>query len=233
MSETESTPELHILAEIREAIGSQQLPPGTRLREDEMRQIFGVSRSRIRKVFARLAYDGLVTLEPNRGASVSRPTPKEARDLFAARRSVEAGIVAAAIENLSRADVERLSSHILREREAERIRDRDAMIRLSGEFHLLLAELAGNAILEKFLRELVTRESLIIQIYERPGQPSCSCDEHADIISALATGQAGEAMVRMKAHLSSIESRLNLEGADRPRIVLRDIFGGSARQDAE
>ena len=57
---------------IYEAIGGQELPPGTRLREDQMRQIFGVSRARIRKVFSRLAFEGLVQIEPNRGASVAR-----------------------------------------------------------------------------------------------------------------------------------------------------------------
>jgi len=70
---------------IYEAIGGQELPPGTRLREDQMRQIFGVSRARIRKVFSRLAFEGLVQIEPNRGASVARPSAEEARETFAAR----------------------------------------------------------------------------------------------------------------------------------------------------
>ena len=70
------------------AIAGQELPPGTRLREDQMRQIFEVSRARIRKVFSRLAFEGLVSIEPNRGASVAKPSAGEAREIFAARRAI-------------------------------------------------------------------------------------------------------------------------------------------------
>src|SRR5712675_1995173 len=86
-------------ARIYEAIGGQELPPGTRLREDQMRRIFGVSRARIRKVFSRLAFEGLVQIEPNRGASVARPSAEEARETFAARRAIEAAIVRMVADN--------------------------------------------------------------------------------------------------------------------------------------
>src|ERR1700709_2614177 len=88
-----------VYARIYDAIAGQELPPGTRLREDHMRQIFGVSRARIRKVFSRLTFEGLVQIEPNRGASVARPTAGEARENFAARRAIEAAIVRMVAEN--------------------------------------------------------------------------------------------------------------------------------------
>src|SRR5688572_14525641 len=75
------------------AIFEHRLPPGTKLGEDRLAAIFGVSRARIRRVLPRLAHEGLVTLEPNRGAFVAKPTVMEARDVFEARRLIEPGIL--------------------------------------------------------------------------------------------------------------------------------------------
>ncbi len=213
-----------VYARIHAAIALQQLPPGTRLREDEMRQIFGVSRARIRAVFSRLAYTGVVTLEPNRGASVAKPTIQEARELFAARRTIEAAIVREAVARMTPRDETRLREHIASETRAEIRRDRAEMIRLSGDFHLLLAEIAGNATLHKFLIELVTRESLAIAAYETPGRPSCSNHEHSDILAALSRKDADAAVTLMVAHLDAIESRLDLDRSQRPSIDLAAIF---------
>ena len=68
------------------AIFEHRLPPGTKLGEESLAAIFGVSRARIRRVLPRLAHDGVVHLEPNRGAFVAKPTVQEARDVFEARR---------------------------------------------------------------------------------------------------------------------------------------------------
>ena len=129
-----------------------------------------VSRARIRKVFSRLAFEGLVTIEPNRGASVAKPSAEEAREIFAARRAIESAIVRMVAEKFEPRQKAALAKHIARETAAETRRDAAEMIRLSGEFHLLLAEMAGNRTLQKFLRELVTRELLVILAYEKPGQ---------------------------------------------------------------
>src|SRR5882757_1663423 len=116
---------------IYEAIGGQELPPGTRLREDQMRQIFGVSRARIRKVFARLAFEGLVTIEPNRGASVAKPSPDEARENFAARRAIEATIVRMVADRFEPRHKTALARHIAKETAAEARRNTAEMNHLS------------------------------------------------------------------------------------------------------
>jgi DNA-binding GntR family transcriptional regulator len=180
-----------IYARIYEAIGGQELPPGTRLREDQMRQIFGVSRARIRKVFSRLAFEGLVQIEPNRGASVARPSAEEARETFVARRAIEGAIVRMVAETFEPKQKAVLAKHIAKETDAETKRDPAEMTRLSGEFHLLLAQMAGNRTLQRFLRELITRESLVILAYEKPGKPSCSNHEHQMILDALVRKDAG------------------------------------------
>jgi DNA-binding GntR family transcriptional regulator len=214
-----------IFARIHKAVARQQLPPGTRLREDEIRKIFNVSRARIRTVFSRLAFAGVVTLEPNRGASIARPTVQEARDLFVARRTFEGTIVRAAAERMTRKQALQLRAHIALEVEAEQRRDRAEMIRLSGEFHLLLAEIAGNSVLLKFLTELVTRESLVIAAYETPGRSSCSNHEHSRILDALVAKDADAACALMLEHLHEIENRLDLDRNEIGSIDLAAVLG--------
>jgi DNA-binding GntR family transcriptional regulator len=214
----------HVYGRIYAAIAAQELPPGTRLREDQMRQIFGVSRARIRKVFSRLAFEGLVAIEPNRGASVAKPSADEARENFAARRAIEAAIVRMVAEGFGSRHKAALAKHIAKETAAEARRDAAQMITLSGEFHMLLAEMSGNRTLAKFLRELITRESLVILAYEKPGQPSCSNHEHQMILDALSKSDGAKAAKLMLQHLKNVEKRLDLDRNVRAAVDLRQLF---------
>ena len=217
-----------IYARLYTAIARQQLPPGTRLREDEIRQIFGVSRARIRTVFSRLAHTGIVSLEPNRGASVTRPSVRDAREVFAARRAIEGTITREAVKRATKRDIARLRDHLVREKDADNRRDRTEMIRLSGEFHLMIAEIAENELLRRFLADLITRESLVILTYEQPGRSSCSNHEHEQILDAFLRGDADGAVDLMLAHLIAIEERLDFGDRQRPEIDLSSILTGSA-----
>ena len=86
-----------------QTIRNQQLHPGTKLGEDRLASAFGVSRTRIRPVLARLASEQVVTLTPNRGATVARPTEQEAREVFEVRRLIEPTLVAAFMARASSA----------------------------------------------------------------------------------------------------------------------------------
>src|SRR5215468_10105536 len=82
-----------VYEQIWSAIIDNSLPPETRLVEERLCEIFGVGRTRLRQVLQRLAHERVVTLMPNRGAIVSKPSIREAREVFAARRILEASIV--------------------------------------------------------------------------------------------------------------------------------------------
>ena len=205
------------------AIAEQVLRPGTKLGEESLCGVFGVSRTLIRRVLHRLAGEHVVELLPNRGAFVARPSTAEARDVFAARRVIEAGVVAALAGGLSAAQAARLRDQIALERAAYVAADRRALIRLSGGFHVLLAELAGNPVIVRFLRELVSRTALIIAVYEMPGASCCSPEEHAALVTALARGGA-QAHDVMRRHLEGIEGRLELERPRGESVDLREIF---------
>lgn len=200
------------------AIFEHRLPPGTKLGEEGLAAIFGVTRARIRAVLPRLAHEGLVTLEPNRGAFVTQPTVDQARDLFEARRLIEPGIATRLAKQPDRAEaVARLRQHVAAERRARATGDARAIVRLSGEFHMLLAELSGNALLAKSMRELALLTCLTIALYDKPAKPSCLGEEHGEITDAIAAGDGRRVAALMAEHLTHVEQELDLSmGVEAP-----------------
>jgi DNA-binding GntR family transcriptional regulator len=197
------------------AVMSHRLPPGTRLGEAEFCDLYGVSRTTVRKALQRLAHDHIIELRPNRGAVVASPSPKEARDVFAARRALEREIVPLVVQRATPASLRAIRAAIEAEEAARHSADRAAWIRLGGEFHLLLAELAGNAVLQRFMAELVSRCSLIIALYENPGAPMCGNHDHQQLLALIENGDAARATALIEHHLVEIEARLHLGEQDR------------------
>jgi DNA-binding GntR family transcriptional regulator len=209
--------------ELLDAIIDHRIPPGTPLPEDTLAGAFGVSRTVVRKALLRLGHEKLAELRPNRGAVVARPTVEEARAVFEARRVVEAAIVEAAVERARDADLDAVRARLAAERAAERAGDRRTCLRLSGDFHRDLAAASGNPVLAEFLGELISRTSLILALYEAPGTPPCSHDEHLAVLEALSRRDAPAARERMAAHLAHIESHLVLGGNGRS-VDLHTLF---------
>ncbi|MEJ1964105.1 MAG: GntR family transcriptional regulator [Gammaproteobacteria bacterium] len=213
------------------AIMDHSLPPETRLVEERLCEIFGLGRTRLRQVLQRLAHERVVTLMPNRGAIVSRPTIREAREVFAARRVLEAGIVQMFLEGATRMDLKRIQDHLASERAAWVANDRRAMLKLSGEFHLVMAEVAGNSILIELLRDLISRSSLIIAVYQVPGTPPCPPNEHQDIVGALEKREPRAVDLMLK-HLDHLLADLRLEDSGARTIDLRSVFAGPSDEHA-
>jgi DNA-binding GntR family transcriptional regulator len=219
------TAEVH--ERIWSAIMDHSLPPETRLVESELCEIFGLGRTRLRQVLQKLAHERVVTLMRNRGAMVSKPTVREAREVFAARRVIEASTVETFIKTATKKDVKRLQDHLAREEEAWRNNNRRAILKLSGEFHLTLAEAADNSILLELLRDLVSRSSLIIAVYQAPGASPCPPDAHRELAATLERRERG-AIKLMIQHLDHVVADLMLEDRSEDRVDLRTVF--SARQ---
>ncbi|QKS62692.1 GntR family transcriptional regulator [Cupriavidus gilardii] len=192
------------------AIMEHRLLAGTKLVEERLCEVTGASRARIRQVFARLAHEKLVTLVPNRGAFIASPTVEEAHQVFQTRQVIEPELAATLARHATPAKVRSLQRHVQEEDAARARGDRAAVIRLSGEFHILLAEMAGNAILEKVIREMVSLTCLIITLYDRPGAPACPEHEHRELIAAIEKRDEGAARAVMREHLEHIEGSLDL-----------------------
>jgi DNA-binding GntR family transcriptional regulator len=212
-----------IVEKIFTAILEHRLAPGTKLGEDRLATIFGTSRAKIRDVLARLAHEQVVDLIPQRGAFVAKPTIEQAHDVFEARRLIEPGVLRRLISTIDDVKQQRLRRHLDLEADARRRDDKRAIVRLSGEFHVLLAELAGNSALLRAMRELSTLTCLIISLYDAPTATSCRADEHEEIVAAVKRGDARRAESLMLHHLEHIEQSLNLE-AGTEAVDLESIF---------
>ncbi|MDR0808523.1 MAG: GntR family transcriptional regulator [Gemmobacter sp.] len=213
-------PAAEICERIWLSIAERRLRPGTRLKEEQLAEVFDVSRARVRQALAMLESDGLVTILPNRGAFVSEPGVDEARDVFHFRRQVEARVVERLSSNISEDALPRLEAHLALEREADARGDTTATIRLSGGFHMLLAELAGSTFLTSMLRDLISRSTLITTMYRRHSHHNCGPDEHAALIDRIRARDLAGALEAMEQHLRHVENELDLT-EDVP--VLRDL----------
>jgi DNA-binding GntR family transcriptional regulator len=210
---------------LRNAIIDRRLTPGTKLSEAEVGVLFGVSRTVVRSALQMLAFEGLINAERNRGAFVSNPSPDEARQVFASRRLIEPGIMAAAVARLTDDDLVAFRKQL--EEESLHLHQRGpqarrAEIKASGDFHLLLAKVAGNVILQKFMDELVARSSLVIALYGGSGASSCGHSEHEGILQAMAERDAARACALMLHHIDHIEADLDLRVRD--GLALKDAL---------
>lgn len=210
---------------IREAIVERRLSPGTKLSEGDVGNLFNVSRTLARAALQALSYEGLVSVEKNRGAFVAYPSPEEARQIFAARRLVEPGILKEAAERITPSQIQHLKQLLLEEGRlmAERGQSaRRAEIKASGDFHLMLVSISGNLIMQRFMEELVARSSLVIALYGQSSASSCGHAEHGDIIAAIERKDIETARHLMLHHISHIEADLDLR--ERKSVGLREAF---------
>jgi DNA-binding GntR family transcriptional regulator len=202
-----------IFDRIYQAVLDHRLQPGTKLKEVALADAFGVNRAVVRKVLARLSYNRLVALRPNRAAVVASPTVEESRDLFAARRVVEAAIVGCVARDASRAAVKALRAHVEQEQAAYARGEMRRGLKLSLAFHRELARLGGNGVLAEFLDQLIARTPLVLLAHKSSRADSaCSDDEHVGIADAIARRDADAAVAAMTEHLTSLEGQLDLTG---------------------
>ncbi|MFT4267498.1 MAG: GntR family transcriptional regulator [Xenophilus sp.] len=219
-----------IYQRIYEAIVEHRLMPGTKLSEERVAELFAVSRTQVRGVLQRLAVEQLVTLYPNRGAFVTTPSVDEAHDVLEVRRTLEPAIVARLIERIrlgkAPGAVKQLRALIKREQQAHATGDRRAAVRLSGEFHVLLAQLSGSSILTRMMRELTPLTCLAILTFEAPTGAACPNDEHTSLVDAIEAGQVAGAQALMVEHLHHIERSLNLQEDEEQQVDLAEVLLG-------
>lgn len=211
------------------AIVEHRLLPGTKLTEERLADLFAVSRTQVRGVLQRLAVEQLVTLIPNRGAFVSRPTAQEAHDVLDVRRTLEPAIVRRLIERIAGGQgsvaVKQLRGMVARERQARDKGDRRTAVRLSGEFHILLADLSGSSISARIMRELTPLTCLAILTFEAPTVAACPNDEHSRLVDAIEAADSPRAQALIIEHLHHIEGALKLSRVEEEVDLAEALFG--------
>ena len=200
-----------IVDAVTTAIVERRLMPGTKLVEQQIADIFEVSRTVVRQALNQLSRDRLVTLEPARGAFVATPSIDEARQVFQVRRLMEAGMVRQLAAQITDRQVEQLRLHLRDERQAVARSDVSSRTRLLADFHVVLARLLGNEVLAELIADLLSRSQLIALMYQSSHSAEHSQDEHVDIVEALARRDGRAAARLMEQHIEAVERNLRLD----------------------
>jgi DNA-binding GntR family transcriptional regulator len=212
-TQIDETPEQVIINSITSAVSEQRLPAGTKLGEQILSNLFNCNRANVRRALSTLATMHVVQLQPNKGAFIATPSPKEAEDVFEARRTIERTLAYSVIKNASSQDIANMRRIIAAEAEARAQGNKPVELRLSREFHMQLATIAKNQVLEKFLTELTLRTTLIIGLYNEVGSSNCAEDEHLGIVKAIEARDEQRLILLIDEHLCHLQSSLNFKHA--------------------
>jgi DNA-binding GntR family transcriptional regulator len=210
-----------VYANLRSAIIAHRIQPGRKLSEDELASIYGVSRTIVRSALQALAHDRLVNLEPNRGAFVAQPTAEEARQVFDARALIEPHLAALAADRAVAGDIAALRHQVEEESRVSSPGMESEALLQSARFHLAIADIAGQPILTDYVRDLVSRSSLIIALYWKRRDTTCEGHAHDALIEAIGRHDREAAAAIMKSHIVDLLSGLDLKrgGASEPSLA--------------
>lgn len=188
--------------QIRGQILDGKLKPGERLVEDKLSTELGVSRVPVREALRGLSMEGLVRLEPNRGASVAEVTPELVAELVEVRTLLEALNARLAARRHDPEIVAALQDTLKRGNAAAQSGSPDHLARLNGEFHERLAEASRNTVLTDIMRSLRERTSLAFAINGR-ARARDDWKEHAGILAAVIDGDEELAALLASRHVQN------------------------------
>lgn len=207
-----------IYNDLREAIISMRVVPGTPLQEKALTQRFGVSKTPMREALIRLAEDGLVDIFPQSGTFVSHVRLAEIPESTVIRQSLEDTAVQRTAEIANAADIARIDAIIARQRMLADLGDTDAFHQADEAFHEAIAEIAGYPNIPRILRQVKVQIDRARRLtLPAAGRMHQVIGEHAPIRDAIARHDIEAARAAMKAHLAVMRvdiDRLRLEYPD-------------------
>lgn len=215
---------------LKSAIIEQALRPGDKLPEDEVGQLFSMSRTLVRQVFSRLNAEGLIEIGGKRPATVAIPSLDDAVAAFEVRQALEREVINLVIKRWTPDKKQALEAHLAKEIEAAKAGSAPMSIRLAGEFHTLLAEMSGNPLLSRFVSDVVSRCSVILAVFGRPHSAECGVNEHREIIDAIAASDAEKAWELMHHHLGEVEARALITAPESAHKTLADTLSAYVKE---
>jgi DNA-binding GntR family transcriptional regulator len=194
-----------LYSRVLDAILEQRIHEASRFTEESLAQMFGARRGDMRDVLTRLSHQQIIVLRVNHRPRVAALCVDQVRQTLHARRLTEIMLVKMACQRPCTQALKRLSALVDSERQCT---GRGRAIRLPGEFHLQLAEMAGNAPLAHFLGSLVPLISLAIAQFDVCVEDFCAWQVHEKIVDALMRMDAATAVTLLNRHLDHLEAVL-------------------------
>ncbi len=200
-----------ILEALRRRIASQEIPPGAKLREQDLAEEFGVPRTRIREVFGTLESRGLIERIPNRGAVVTRLDIELVFKLYDVREVLEGLCARLATENVPPESWQDMVDHY-NEPMAKFLKDGDFDSYVEGYSALRqrIIAAAGNPIAAQMLDSIYERTNYVIRrIIILPGRAEVGLAQHRAVLAAMRRGDGGEAERLKRLNMRSAKEALN------------------------
>jgi DNA-binding GntR family transcriptional regulator len=195
-----------VAGRLRDEIQGGTLSPGTRLRQNDVARRFGVSTTPVREAFAQLQAEGLVRIDPHRGAVVFHPTVEDLMEFYEIREVLEALAVAQAMPHLDEDAVRELNALIDKMRKTE---DARRWMKLNDEFHLHLYERAHRPRLTAMIENLRDASTPYIHMFVAGRSPATRAnEEHQEILDACIRGDHEAAERAVREHLRSASREL-------------------------
>jgi GntR family transcriptional regulator, rspAB operon transcriptional repressor len=198
------------------------LPPGTKLSEQEVARQMGVSRQPVRDAFYRLSQVGLLQIQPQRATTVSRISEEDVVQARFIRTALEVETARAAIEALDETGLAELAANVAEQRVALADGDRIGFHELDDAFHRMICAASGNEFAWNLIRINKAHMDRVRYLSLSSGAQS-AFDDHVRILAALRARDADEAARVMRMHLSRITEILASLRTERP-----SIFAGAA-----
>lgn len=199
-----------VLDELRGRILNGSYLPGERLTEERLADDFGVSRSPVREALRVIATEGLVRINPRRGAEVSTPDPESAEDLLQVRSRLEPLAARLAAQRATPADIDALRSLLEQSRLATEAKDLDAVAELNTRLHMEVVRIADSRWLSAFARRMYLHVQWIFRVSADRRAPH-SWREHIVLIDAIESGDPDRAE---EAAASHVQAAWRAAGAD-------------------
>lgn len=195
---------------LRERIATQEIPPGSKLRENELALEFGVPRTRVREALSVLEQRGLVERIPNRGAVVMRLELSHVAQLYDVREVLEGLCARMATINGERARWEQALAYF-KGPMAKFVAAGDLDSYISGyeAFRRELIDGARNPVLAGMLDSILERtQALIRRIIILPGRAEIGLKQHTAMLEAMCRGDADEAERLRRENMRSAKAYL-------------------------
>lgn len=193
-----------IFLALRADIIAQRLKSGQAIREDELAQSFGVSRTPIREILRRLEQEDLVRVIPNRGVFVSELTPKDIEEVLEIRTALETAAAMSAAAKLTEHDIMELKDIRKQLDVAIELQDSILSFEADSRLHNLILVAAGNRRAHRIINNLMGQIHRIRFISgHKPGRINTTVNEHKRIVAALLGLNPEKSGEAMRAHLVS------------------------------
>lgn len=186
---------------------SCRLPPGIDIREQELAQRFGVSKSPVRDALMRLEREGLVITLPRQGYRVAPVSLPDVQDMFGLREALEHASMERIVRHASEAQLAELDSF----RRFTPDEWNGGFVEYNREFHRTLARISGNARMRDHLFDLMDQMDRAVQLSInslKRGDPQAVVNEHIEIIDMLQARDANRAQRLIRRHVSQAGKRV-------------------------